>query len=83
MNIKERITLVVEATLQGLNLQLHDLVLKNQNQDLYIQVFINKDEGVTIGDCQIASKHIRFAMSGEDDLPKEFYLEVSSPGVKE
>lgn len=46
-----------------------------------MRVFIEKEEGVTIDDCERVSREIEAVLDVEDPIPYAYVLEVSSPGL--
>jgi len=46
-----------------------------------LRVFIDKQGGVTIDDCERLSREIEAEMDVEDIIPESYILEVSSPGL--
>ncbi len=47
-----------------------------------IRVFIEKDGGVTLGDCERVSKVLSAVLDSYDPIPHAYTLEVSSPGAE-
>lgn len=52
-----------------------------QNNKLIIQV--DGDEGISIQDCVLISRHVGFHLEEENTIETAYNLEVSSPGVGE
>ena len=52
---------------------------KTTNQTL--RVFIDKDSGISIDDCEAVSKHISKVLESEEEIGGDYSLEVSSPGL--
>lgn len=46
-----------------------------------MRVFIDKEGGVTVDDCEKLSREIEAEMDAEDIIPESYILEVSSPGL--
>lgn len=64
------------------NLELVDVEYKKEGNNWYLRIFIDKEEGVTLDDCQFASKHFDNILDEQDPVPTSYFLEVSSPGVE-
>lgn len=47
-----------------------------------VRVFIDRDGGVTITDCESFSRNLGALMEIDDPIPTSYYLEVSSPGIE-
>ena len=52
---------------------------KITNQTL--RVFIDKDSGISIDDCEAVSRHISKVLESEEEIGDDYSLEVSSPGL--
>lgn len=62
---------------QGLGYELYDIeYLQNK-----INVYIDKAEGVTLGDCSKVSRDIDILLDVENPIAKSYLLTVSSPGI--
>jgi len=46
-----------------------------------LRIFIDKQGGVLVDDCQLASRQVGAALDVEGVFPKGYILEVSSPGL--
>ena len=46
-----------------------------------LRVFINKEKGISIEDCEKVSRHISKVLEVESAFGRNFSLEVSSPGM--
>ena len=46
-----------------------------------LRVFIDKDSGISIDDCEAISKHISKVLESEEEIGDDYLLEVSSPGL--
>lgn len=49
--------------------------------EYYLRVFIDKEGGVTIGDCETVSRELNPLLDREDYISEAYVLEVSSPGL--
>ena len=46
----------------------------------YLRVYIDKDGGVTIKDCEYVSRRLEKVLDAKDFIKQSYILEVSSPG---
>ncbi len=46
-----------------------------------LRVYIDSPDGITVEDCEQASRQISAALDVEDPVSGEYHLEVSSPGL--
>ncbi|MEW5806754.1 MAG: ribosome maturation factor RimP [Acidobacteriota bacterium] len=68
---------VVEAE----GLELFHLELKQEGHRGILKVFIDKEEGVNINDCERVSHQLSTELDVENFIPFSYTLEVSSPGL--
>jgi len=77
---KEELIELLEPTVDALGYELIDIDLRSGSNGL-LRLFIDKDPGVTLSDCELVSRHLSDWLDVEDPLPGAYVLEVSSPGV--
>jgi ribosome maturation factor RimP len=71
---------LLEPVVQSLGYELVDLELRLGNHSL-VRIFIGKEDGISLEDCEIVSNQVSGVLDVEDPLPGHFTLEVSSPGI--
>lgn len=82
---KVKITDLVEKesaaylTENGLELYLTEYV--KEGKDWYLRIYIDKEGGVNIQDCEDFSRYISERLDALDPIERNYYLEVSSPGM--
>jgi ribosome maturation factor RimP len=70
---------LLEPTLQTLGYELVDIEA-NFGRHGFLRLYIDKDGGVTVADCEYVSGQVGAFLDVEDPLPGSYVLEVSSPG---
>lgn len=58
-----------------------DIEYKKEGPNWYLRIYLDKEGGITIDDCQIFSKQISQKIDEIDPIEHSYILEVSSPGV--
>jgi ribosome maturation factor RimP len=48
----------------------------------FLRLYIDKEGGVDLDDCQAVSQEISELLDEKDPIPQSYFLEVSSPGVE-
>jgi ribosome maturation factor RimP len=81
MGTLEEITPVVERKLEAMGLELYDLKYHRAGRHSVLRVYIDKADGVTVGDCERASRELSVLLDVEEFSQAPYTLEVSSPGV--
>ena len=60
---------------------LYHLEYVKESGEYYLRIYIDKENGVTLEDCENVSRKISDIMDTEDPIEEAYYLEVSSPGI--
>src|SRR5688572_19583638 len=76
---KERLFELLEPALAAMGFELVDLDAHLGRRGL-LRLYIDREGGVTLDDCQRVSEQIGAVLDVEDPLPGSYVLEVSSPG---
>lgn len=73
---------LVEPIVEGLELQLWDVRYVKEGADWYLRVYIDKESGVDINDCEKVSRAINEPLDELDPIEGAYCLEVCSPGLE-
>jgi len=77
----DSITELLRPTVEALGLELWGVEHQVRGRSELLRIYIDGADGVTIDDCERASRQISAVLDVEDPLPGEYTLEVSSPGL--
>ena len=72
---------LIEPIVSGLGYQPVGIELLPQGGHELLRIFIDRDQGVTLSDCEQVSHQVSGMLDVEDPIQGEYTLEVSSPGV--
>lgn len=65
-----------------LNYELYYIEYVKENNEYYLRLYIEKEEGViSLKDCEIVSRSISAMLDEKDPIKDSYFLEVSSPGL--
>lgn len=67
------------ATQNGVTV--YDVEYVKEGSDMYLRAYIDKEDGVTIDDCEAVSRAFSDALDAADFIGDAYILEVSSPGL--
>lgn len=81
-NSIEQVQELIEPTVSALGLQLWGIEHIQQSKSSLLRIYIEREEGVTIEDCEQVSRQVSALLDVEDPIAGEYTLEVSSPGVE-
>ena len=80
-SIYQSIADLIEPTLEGNGIELVDVEYKKTGKTWVLRVFIDKNQGVTVYDCQELSREIEDLIEIHELIDDHYVLEVSSPGL--
>lgn len=72
---------LAESLAPELGVEIWDVEYKKEGADYFLRVFIDKEDGVSIDDCEKFSRVISVALDKEDPIESHYYLEISSAGL--
>ncbi|TDM04097.1 ribosome maturation factor RimP [Macrococcus carouselicus] len=80
--ITERVEEIVEPVIKSLGFELVDVEYVKEGPDHYLRIAIDKEGGIDISDCALASEKISEVMDKEDPIADPYFMDVSSPGAE-
>ena len=79
-HIEEAVEAIVQEIVQDSNLDVVDVEYVKE-RDWYLRVYLDKEGGIEIDDCQRVSETLEQILDEKDLLTEAYILEVSSPGL--
>ncbi len=81
-NIEEAVEVMAQHLLEGQDIiELVDVEYVKEHTDWYLRVYIDKEGGIDIEDCQGLSGKLEAELDEKNTIPESYILEVSSPGI--
>ena len=80
--IEESVWKYIEPTVNDLGLSIYDVEYVKEGTSWYLRVFIDKEDGVSIEDCENVSRAIDPLLDELNPIKTAYSLEVSSPGIE-
>ena len=81
-SLEKKIFEELEPIINGLNISLYYVIYEKEGKDFYLRIFIEKDGGVDISDCENVNNAINDILDEKDFIKGHYYLEVSSAGLE-
>ena len=72
---------MIEPVLEPEGIELVDIEFKLEGGRWVLRLYIDTPQGVTLGDCELASRQIGALLDIKDPIEHRYVLEVSSPGI--
>ena len=81
-SIEERVENLIKTEVEKLGYELYDVQYEKEGKDYYLRVFIDKETGIDLNDCEKVSDSINPILDTADYIKEMYFLEVSSPGIE-
>ena len=79
--VQNDIEAVLKPTIESMGYVLWGCEYLAQGKHSLLRVYIDKDDGIGVEDCQQVSHQVSALLDVEDPIPGNYSLEVSSPGI--
>lgn len=63
------------------NFELVDVEYVKEGSTKYLRIYIDKEGGITVDDCEVVSREFNDVLDREDYIDEAYVFEVSSPGL--
>ncbi len=80
-SIQNKVKAIAEPIVGMKGLELVDVEYIKEGDDWVLRVYIDKEAGVSLDDCQKVSRALGNKLDIEDPIKESYLLEVSSPGL--
>ena len=80
--IEEKVEQLVKDPIEKLGYSLYDVEYVKEGPEYYLRIYIDKESGIDLNDCEKVSNEINEILDRADYIKEQYYLEVSSPGIE-
>lgn len=80
-SIASRVEALAAPVAEGLGYELFDVEYVKEGPDFFLRLFITKEDGIAIDDCEAMSRAVDPLLDEADLIKDHYYLEVSSVGL--
>ena len=81
MKVTEQVAAFAEPIVKEHGCELWDVDYVREGSEYFLRLYIDKDGGVNIQDCETVSRALSDQLDAEDYIEDAYILEVSSPGL--
>lgn len=81
-NIEQKIEELIQKKVAKLGYELYDIEYVKEGKEYYLRIYIDKPDGIDLEDCEKVSNGINEMIDTADLIDKQYFLEVSSPGIE-
>lgn len=79
--VRDDIEQLLKPTIESMGYVLWGCEYLPQGKHSLLRVYIDKEDGIGIEDCEQVSRQVSALLDVEDPIPGNYSLEVSSPGI--
>ncbi|MBN2689413.1 MAG: ribosome maturation factor RimP [Gammaproteobacteria bacterium] len=79
--LEKKLAALLNPTVKALGFQLWGCEIVGNRKRPTLRVFIDKDGGIVVEDCEVVSHQVSAVLDVEDPITGAYTLEVSSPGI--
>lgn len=72
---------MIAPVVTGQGCEIWGIEFVSQGRHSRLRVYIDKENGITVDDCENVSRHVSDVLDIADLIPSAYTLEVSSPGM--
>ena len=80
-SVAEKVTKLATPIAESRGLELVDVEYNKEGENWILRVFIDKEAGISIEDCQEVSRDLEGQLDVNNPIEQSYLLEVSSPGL--
>lgn len=80
--IEEKVEQLVEKRINNIGYELYDVEYSKEGKDYFLRIFIDKDNGIDLNDCEKVNDAISDILDEANYIKEQYFLEVSSPGIE-
>jgi len=79
--LEKKLSDMFEPVIESMDYELVCVELTGSGNGTILRVYIDKDKGITVDDCQAVSYQLSGILEVEEPLQSHYTLEISSPGL--
>jgi ribosome maturation factor RimP len=82
MKITEKVTQMALPVVEAHGCQLWDVEYVREGSEYFLRLYLDKEGGVDINDCEAISRAMDPILDEEDPIPESYHFEVCSAGLE-
>lgn len=81
-NTESKVEQLLKEPIENLGYRLYDVEYEKQGKEFHLIIYIEKESGVDLLDCEKVTDLINPILDQADPIKEQYFLEVSSSGVE-
>ena len=73
-SIEERVESLIESTVNNLGYELYDVEYAKEGKDYFLRIFIDKEAGIDLNDCERVNDGINDLLDKADYIKEQYFL---------
>ena len=82
MKVTEIVAKIAQPVVEAHGCELWDVEYVREGSDYFLRLYIDKDGGVDITDCEAISRAVDPILDEKDPIPESYHFEVCSAGLE-
>ena len=82
MKVTEQVAQFAQPIIEGFGCQLWDVEYVREGSERFLRVYIDKDGGIDIDDCEKIHRALDSVLDEKDPIAESYYFEVCSAGLE-
>jgi ribosome maturation factor RimP len=79
---EQEVEKIILPVVEELGYELYDVEYVKEGSNMYLRLYIDKDIGIDLDDCEKVSNEVSLLLDKVDPIKSQYLLEVSSCGVE-
>lgn len=80
--IEEKVEKLIQKPINYIGYELYDVEYVKEGKDYFLRIFIEKEGGISLEDCEKVNNEITDLLDKQEFLKEQYFLEVSSTGIE-
>lgn len=81
-SLEKKVEDLVKPIIENLGYKVYDVMYQKEGKDNYLRIFIDKEDGIDLNDCEKVNNSINDILDEKDYIKAQYFLEISSPGLE-
>jgi len=82
MTLEQKLETLLSPVAENLGYELYNLEYVKEGGERFLRLFIDKEGGVSLNDCEEVSRAAEVVLDEQDPISSAYRLQVGSPGVE-
>ena len=76
-SLEKKVEDLVKPIIENLGYKVYDVMYQKEGKDNYLRIFIDKEDGIDLNDCEKVNNSINDILDEKDYIKAQYFLEIS------